>query len=77
MKIDWDKLFDVMVSKLHIALGAICQGTVFLFHYKTGRDLGAGVQNTVYAYYAFLLGHAGANLKWGGSDSSADGKSDA
>lgn len=58
MKINFDKLFDVLINKFHIVLGSIAQAAIFVYHFKTGRDIGAGVQNTVYGFYAFLAGHA-------------------
>lgn len=64
MKCAWcDKVFDVIVNKLHIVLGAICQGTIFILS-RHGHDVGPGVQNTVYAYYAFLAGHNLTNQKY-------------
>jgi hypothetical protein len=60
---NWDKIFDVIVNKLHIILAAICQGTIFLMS-RNGHDIGPGVQNTVYAYYAFLAGHNLTNQKY-------------
>jgi hypothetical protein len=61
---DWNKVLDVIVNKIHIALAAVCQGVILLFHFKTGKDIGSGVQNTVYAYYAFLAGHNLTNQKF-------------
>lgn len=69
-----DKLTDYIVNKLHIVLGAITQGVILFYCFHTGHDLGAGVQNTVYAYYAFLLGHAGVYQKY--PDKDANGSSD-
>jgi hypothetical protein len=59
-----DKFFDVLINKLHIALGAVVQGAILFYHFHTGHDIGPGIQNTVYAYYAFLLGHAGVYQKY-------------
>jgi hypothetical protein len=53
-----DRILDIVVNKVHVALGAVCQGAIIVYHFKTGHDIGAGVQNTVYAFYGFLAGHA-------------------
>jgi hypothetical protein len=64
----FDKILDIVINKFHIILGAVAQAAIFVYHFKTGHDIGAGVQNTVYAYYAFLLGHAGVYQKWPDAD---------
>jgi hypothetical protein len=69
---NWDKIFDVVVNKIHIALAAVCQGAIILYHFHTGRDIGAGVQNTVYAYYGFLAGHNLTNQKYPDQDAQGD-----
>ena len=53
-----DKLTDYIVNKLHIVLAGATQAAILAFHFKTGHDIGAGVQNTIYAWYGFLAGHA-------------------
>jgi hypothetical protein len=53
-----DKIFDTLINKFHIALGTACQGALLAYHFKTGHDIGAGIQNTIYAFYGFLAGHA-------------------
>ncbi len=53
-----DQILDTLINKFHIILGSAAQAAIFVYHFKTGHDLGAGVQNTVYGYYAFLAGHA-------------------
>ena len=55
---NYDKILDALVNKFHIVLGSLAQGAIIIFHFKTGHDIGTGVTNTVYAYYAFLAGHA-------------------
>lgn len=55
---NYDKILDALVNKFHIVLGSLAQAAIIIFHFKTGHDLGTGVTNTVYAYYAFLAGHA-------------------
>ncbi len=68
---NWDKIFDVIVNKIHIALAAVCQGTILFYQMHTGHDVQPGVQNTVYAYYAFLAGHNFTNQKYQPNDDDA------
>lgn len=49
---------DTLINKFHIVLGTAAQAALIAYHLKTGKDVGPGVVNTVYAYYAFLAGHA-------------------
>lgn len=76
---NWDKIqeriFDIIVNKGHVLLAAICQGAIIGFHFKTGRDVGVNVMNTVYAFYGFLAGHFGVSQKW--PDKDGDGVPDA
>jgi hypothetical protein len=65
----FDKILDTAINKFHIILGSAAQAAVFVYHFKTGHDLGAGVQNTVYGYYAFLAGHALTYQKYPDKDS--------
>lgn len=65
---NWDKVYDTLINKFHIVLGALTQGTIIVYHFRTGHDLGAGVVNTVYAWYAFLAGHAFTYQKWPDQD---------
>jgi hypothetical protein len=76
---DWgkiqDRIFDIIVNKGHVLLAAICQGAIIGFHFKTGRDVGPNVMNTIYAFYGFLGGHFGISQKW--PDKDGDGVPDA
>jgi hypothetical protein len=51
-------VLDTLINKFHIVLGSAAQFAIIAYHFKTGKDVGPGVVNTVYAYYAFLAGHA-------------------
>jgi hypothetical protein len=51
-------LLDVIINKGHFILAAITQASLHAYAYKTGHDIPSGLQNTVYAFYAFLGGHA-------------------
>ena len=53
-----DKIFDLLINKFHIILGTGCEAAILFYHFHTGHDIGSGVQGTVYAFYAFLAGHA-------------------
>jgi hypothetical protein len=64
MKIPWDKVWDIVINKAHVAIACACQGAIFVFHWKTGKDIGANVQGTVFSFYAFLAGHFGASQVW-------------
>jgi len=52
------KTLDTIVNKFHIIIGVVSQGAILAYHFKTGKDIGPGVVNTVYAFYAMLVGHA-------------------
>jgi hypothetical protein len=66
--VNWSGFWDAIVNKIHVGLAAICQGAIIVFHFKTGHDIGAGVQNTVYGFYAFLAGHNLTNQKYPDKD---------
>jgi hypothetical protein len=66
--VNWDKVYDTIINKFHIVLATACQGAIIVYHFKTGHDIGNGVQNTVYAFYAFLTGHAATYQKWPDKD---------
>jgi hypothetical protein len=53
-----DNVLDSIINKFHIILASAAQAAVFVYHFKTGHDIGSGVQNTLYAYYGFLGAHA-------------------
>jgi hypothetical protein len=59
-----DKLFDRLTNDFHIPLAAM----VFLgtsgYHFHTHVDLGTNYVNSLYAFYAFLGGHAFTFQKW-------------
>jgi hypothetical protein len=54
----FQKILDTLINKFHIILATGSHAAVLAYHFKTGHDVGSGVQNTIYAYYAFLGGHA-------------------
>jgi hypothetical protein len=64
-----DQVLDTLINKFHIILGTSAQGALIFYHFKTGKDLGPGFVNSMYAYYAFLAGHAVVYQKWPDKDS--------
>lgn len=64
-----DQFFDTLINKFHIILASAAQAAVFVYHFKTGHDIGVGIQNSLYAYYAFLGGHAFTYQKFPDKDS--------
>lgn len=64
MHLNWDKVWDALINKCHVAIAAACQAAILVFHWKTGRDLPPGVQGTVNWFYTFLAGHFGASQVW-------------
>jgi hypothetical protein len=67
-----NQVLDTLINKFHIILGTSAQAALIFYHFKTGKDLGPGLVNSVYAYYAFLAGHAVAYQKWPDKDESRD-----
>lgn len=63
MSLNWDKAFDILINKAHVAIAVICQG-VILYLDRTGHPIGASTQQTVNWFYTFLAGHFGASQLW-------------
>ncbi len=63
-----DRVLDLAINKFHIVLGTVCQAAILVYHFHTGHDIGSGVQGTVYAFYAFLAGHAFTYQKYPDTD---------
>lgn len=53
-----DRLLDMLTNKLHIFIGSLVHSAILLFHFKTHLDIPSGIQNSEYAFLAFLAGHA-------------------
>lgn len=69
-----DQALDLLINKFHIILGTAAQAAILAYHFKTGHDIGSGIQNSLYAYYGFLLGHAGVYQKWPDDDRHSEDK---
>lgn len=63
-----NKIWDALINKLHVAIGTVYAGALVAYRWKSGQDLGPGLTNASYAFYAFLLGHAGVYQKWPDQD---------
>lgn len=63
-----DKVWDILINKFHIVLGTAAQAAVLVYHFKTGHDIGSGIQNSLYAYFTFLGAHAMTYQKWPDAD---------
>jgi hypothetical protein len=63
-----NRYLDLLINKFHIILGTGAQAAVLVYHFKTGRDIGPGIQNSLYGYYAFLAGHALTYQKYPDAD---------
>lgn len=55
----WDKIFDALINKLHVAIGTTYAFALLYYRWKSGQDLGTGLTNASYAFYGFLGAHAG------------------
>lgn len=64
----FNKFLDLLINKFHIILGTGAQAAVLVYHFKTGHDIGPGIQNSLYGYYAFLAGHALTYQKYPDAD---------
>jgi hypothetical protein len=64
MKISWDKIWAWVINQSHVQIACVCQATIFIMHYRYGKDITPGVQQTVNWFYLFLAGHFGASQIW-------------
>ena len=53
-----DKIFDVVINKLHILLACVAHGALLAYTFHTGHDTPPGIQNCEFGFLAFLGGHA-------------------
>lgn len=60
----WDKVYDVLINKAHVALAAVMQTSILFMHWHYGKDISTNVQQTVNWFYMFLAGHFGASQVW-------------
>jgi len=56
---NWDKIFDALINKLHMAIATLYACALLIYCWKTGKDIGPGLTNATYAFYGFLGAHAG------------------
>jgi len=63
-----DALLDRLKNDVHLPVALIVFLATSIYHFKTHLDLGPQYTNSLYAFYAFLGGHAFTQQKWGGND---------
>jgi hypothetical protein len=56
--------FARVVNDAHVPIALLVFLVTTVYHFWTGRDLGASYTNSLYAFYAFLTGHAAAYQVW-------------
>lgn len=65
---DFPKKFQGFLDKLtndaHIPIALFVFLVTSAYHFHTGKDLGPGYVSSLYAFYAFLGGHAAVYQKW-------------
>lgn len=64
---------DKLTNDAHIPIALIVFAATFGYCAKTGKDLLPGFVSSLYAFYAFLGGHALVYQKWPDSDANHDG----
>ena len=66
-----DSILERLRTDFHVPVAVMVFVTVTVYHFRTGHDLGTNYVNSIYAMYAFLGGHAIAQMKYSsdGSDS--------
>jgi hypothetical protein len=72
---NWKPLLPKIVNDGHVPIALIVFTVTTAFHFVSGKDLGSGYVSSLYAFYAFLAGHAAAYQKWpdAGDDSGSKG----
>lgn len=61
---NYDKLWEILVNKAHVAIAVIFQAGVLVWHHVTGRDLGLNVTQSLTSFYMFLAGHFVSSQVW-------------
>lgn len=64
------KILDALVNKFHTIIGTVYATGLVAYSFKTGHDIGPGLVNATYAFYAFLVGHAFTYQKYPDKDDS-------
>lgn len=68
MQVNWEKVLDAFVNKFHLILASLAHGTLLAYQFKTGKDIGTGIQNAEYAFLSFLGAHAFTYQKYPDKD---------
>ena len=64
MGVNADKIWDVIVNKVHVLIAVVYSGGLAGYVMHTGKDIPSGLQNLSYALFAFLAGHNLTNQKY-------------
>lgn len=67
-----DRLWDALVNKAHTAIGTAYALLLVGYVWKTGKDIGPGLQTVSGWFYGFLLGHFGFSQKYPDKDEHGD-----
>ena len=63
---------DKLTNKFHMVIGTCYASALAIYSLKSHHDLGPGLVNATYAFYAFLAGHALTYQKWPDQDQPQD-----
>ncbi len=67
-------VIDKLKNDFHVPVAILIWGTITIFHFYTGKDIGTNYVNSIYATYGFLGAHAGISKWTGGNGNDNDGK---
>lgn len=62
---------SAILKDFHVPIALVVFTTTTIYHFYTHADLGPQYVNSLYAFYAFLGGHAYVNRKQDNGDSDA------
>lgn len=51
-------------NDMHVPIALTVLSATTIYHFYTGKDLGANYTNSLYAFYGFLAGHFGCSQLW-------------
>ena len=57
-------VLEKFTNDMHVPIALVVFAATSAYHFHTGKDLGSGYVSSLYAFYGFLLGHAGVFQKW-------------
>lgn len=65
---DVKSILAKFTNDLHVPIALVVFVVTTSYHFHTGKDLGSGYVSSLYAFYAFLGGHAAVFQKWPDKD---------